>query len=148
MGALSDIVLFLKDNARTRGVYAIQNMSVTSHVHSQKVILKYGFIETALFLATSAGATNWKENNAKEPDRIGNLLQVKYMEGLKTLTLFAPTRHQRIIQEIYNQVDEKVHISTGEKNPVMIANESKIFSESDLIEGWALICVLEYGKDL
>lgn len=39
----SEIARSLIDSARDRGVHAIQAMSVTSHIHSQKAILKYGF---------------------------------------------------------------------------------------------------------
>ena len=148
MGALSKISFFLMDNARSRGVYAIQALSVTSHVHSQRPIAKYGFIETALLLATSAAASNWKQNDVKAPDRIGSLLQVKYLGNLTSTTLFVPARHQQIIQEIYTRVGGEIHFSNGEKKPVITADKAKIFSESDLIEGWSFICVLEYGKDI
>jgi serine/threonine-protein kinase RsbW len=144
----SDIARSLIDSARNRGVYAIQALSVTSHIHSQKAILKYGFIETALLMVTSPGASNWKKNEGTEPDRIGNLLQVKYLGNIKSSVLFVPSRHLQIIQDIYSQVDGDVQFSTQEQNPVMIPNESRILSESNFVEGWGFICVLEYGKDV
>lgn len=145
---VSEIARFLMDNALNRGIHAIQALSVTSHIHSQKAIKKYGFIETALLLVTSTGASNWKKNETSEPDRIGNLLQVKYLGNIKSSVLFVPSRHQQIIQDIYTCVGGNIHFSTQEQNPVTIPNESNILSESNLIEGWGVICVLEYGRDV
>ncbi len=144
----SEIARSLMDNALNRGAHAIMALSVTSHVHSQKSLLKFGFIETALLLATSTGASNWTENETNEPDRIGNLLQIKYLGNIKSPVLFVPSRHQQIIRDIYSRVDGDVHFSTREQYPANISNESKILSESNLVEGWGFICVLEYGGDV
>jgi anti-sigma regulatory factor (Ser/Thr protein kinase)/RimJ/RimL family protein N-acetyltransferase len=144
----SEIARSLIDSARDRGIHAVQALSVTSHVHSQKAILKYGFIETALLMATSPGACNWKKNEGTEPDRIGNLLQVKYLGNIKSPVLFVPSRHRQIIQEIYSRVDGGVQFSIQSQNPAVIPDESRILSESDFVEGWGFICVLEYGRDV
>lgn len=147
-GVISDIALCLLENARNRGIFAIQAMAVTSHIHSQKAILKYGFSETALLLATSAAASNWKKSEDKTLDRIGNLVLVKYLQDIKENTLFIPLQHERIIKEIYSRSGRKIQIEKGEDSPVIVPKESTLLNELDLIEGWAFICILSYGKDI
>ena len=147
-GAITDITHFLIENTRKRGVYAINAMAVTSHIHSQKPNLKYGFSETALLVATSTAAGKWNDTDAKIPARIGNMLLIKYLAPVRETTLFAPARHKEIIQEIYSHQGVEVRLVPGEETPAITETESNIISESDLMEGWTLICVLSYGKDV
>ena len=146
-GTVSEISRFLIHSARQSKAVALIVMAVTNHVISQKAAARVGFKECALLVATSSASAGMEAGRKTEVGRIGNLIQVRYLDDTAPLRLYLPKEHSTMVQKIYRHLGRQLipePLPEAGKNPL---GPSEIWSESDLVEGWMLICVNSVGND-
>jgi hypothetical protein len=122
-------------------------MAVTNHVISQKAAARVGFKECALLVATSSASAGMEAGKKTEVGRIGNLIQVRYLGNPAPLRLYLPKQHSTMVQKIYRHLGRQLipePLPEAGKTP---GGRSEVWSESDLVEGWMLICMNSVGND-
>ena len=151
-GAVSDIARVLIENARQRQVSALMIMAVTNHVLSQKAAARAGFSECALMVATSAASAKVGHGDSAASDvgRIANLVQVRYLDtASKPPRLYLPHRHSTIIRKIYQHLGKDLDAQpVPDAVPDLPAESGDVHSDSNLVEGWMVIWVNAFGKDI
>ncbi|MBE1426269.1 hypothetical protein H4684_002934 [Desulfomicrobium macestii] len=146
-GGATAMANFLERNAVERGVYAIEVFAVTSHVHSQRSVLSNGFLESGLLLDTSSASRSWVDSEAGRP-RIGNVIYIKYLKGIAAKVLHVPDRHRQIVERIYAQHGFVVNMEDSLPNDFAPGGETTLWSTLDIVEGWAMIGIDGYGRDV
>ncbi|GFM34898.1 ATP-binding protein [Desulfovibrio subterraneus] len=136
----------LVEDAKCRGVYAINSYVVTNHVYAQKGCLADGFSENALYLALNT-ASRHTQNEESESHRIGTLGFVRYLGEMSPAPLFLPPRHREMILDIYANMAIEPPVAEGTAGSGSMGGSSHIVTDVGFTEGWMLIVVKEYGPD-
>ena len=148
-GAVSDIARVLIQNAGTRQVSALMTMAVTNHVLSQKASARLGFKESALLVATSAASAKVGNDQTSDLGRIGNIVQMLYLNQTDPPRLYIPRRHEYMILKIYRNLEKTIVSETVPHASMELPSGSaQIWSESNLVEGWMTIYVSAFGSDI
>ena len=136
----------LIEDAKRRGVYAIQSYVVTNHIYAQKGCLADGFSENALYLALNT-ASRHKQNEESSLHRIGTLGLVRYLGARESAPLFLPPRHREMILDIYAHMGVEPVVAEKTAESDSMRGCSQIVTDVEFKEGWMLIVVKECGPD-
>lgn len=148
-GAMSDFARALVRKAGELGVSAVMVMSVTNHVHSQKAAARFGLKACALLAATSAASARVEKEGEEEVWRIANLVQVHYLNPGEPVRLYLPPRHAAMIEKIYQHLEKPVDPRpVPDPEPVLSDGPADLKSAANLVEGWMLVTVTAYGRDI
>ncbi len=146
-GGATAMADFLEKNAVDRGVYAIEVFAVTSHVHSQRSVLSNNFMESGLLVDTSPASHSWGDHK-DDKMRIGNVIYTKRLKEFEVKELHIPEQHKQIVERIYAAHSLKIKIDyTPDKEPEL-EEVTKLWSTTDFVEGWSMIGIESYGKDV
>ncbi len=136
----------LVEDARLRGVYAINSYVVTNHIYAQKGCLADGFSENALYLALNT-ASRHTRNEKSASHRIGTLGFVRYLGAMNSAPLFLPSHHREMILDIYANMAIEPAVAESNADSGPISGSSHVVTDVESTEGWMLIVVKEYGPD-
>ncbi|WP_031388078.1 ATP-binding protein [Desulfonatronum thiodismutans] len=146
-GVHEDVYALLSESARTLGLRAMSALAVTNHIHSQRNLLLQGFKECAMLLAAGPASRIWREKDGQDPGRIASVVFLNYLHGDDGTLLHVPDRHRPMVSRIFQHLGRNYRFSdvSGRGLPEGLA---RIYSESDLKEGWTWISVAQYGHDI
>ncbi len=121
MNRLCDYLFNAKDH-HLAGIYAY---AVSNHVFTQKVMVKHGFGDCGIELATSPATWEFKgmEQNTQ---RISVIMSYKYLVKPQSLTLYPPAHHRAMIENIYTNLGASHTYVVPPERPVLPAEESLI----------------------
>lgn len=144
MGRLTKFLLSTPVRRPLAGVYAF---SVANHVFSQRGVIKLGYRDCGILLATSP--TTWKFKGIDEPgdQRISVVLSFVYLKQPSPRRIFAPPHHREMIGRILEQFAAH-HVLASPQNPPPLPDQgSRINTKVYPLENCAIIKVHGYGSD-
>lgn len=134
--------LFNQVEHHLHGIYAY---AVTNHVFTQKVMLKYGFGDCCIELATSPATWEFK-GMEKSTQRLSVVTSFKYLVAPERLTIYAPPQHREMIEAIYRNLGV-THDYVAPAQPALLpAEASQIDIELDTTENFAEIHLIRAGE--
>ncbi|MFW5735361.1 MAG: GNAT family N-acetyltransferase [Oceanidesulfovibrio sp.] len=145
-GSARELADKLLENARSRGVEAVYASAVTNHDKSQRAAHHVGLRESALFLGVSPASRAWQTKNGHAPGRISDLAMVYRLQKTDDLVVYAPPRHQRMIETIHANLGLRMRYEHSRVAPHR--NEARVEALSDVKDGWATLFVTQYGRDV
>src|SRR5262249_60940237 len=99
---LETMIRFEESRAAAAGMLGLYGEAVTVHPFSQKSNLALGFVETGIQLADEAPSVNFKQiESAPEGTRTATVLTFLKTRPAPLRSVYLPTRHQAMIQRIY-----------------------------------------------
>ncbi len=121
MNRLCDYLFNAKEH-HLSGIYAY---AVSNHVFTQKVMMKHGFGDCGIELATSPATWEFKgmEQNTQ---RISVIMSYKYLIPPESLTLYPPAQHREMIEAIYQNLGAAHTFALPAEKPVLPEEESVI----------------------
>jgi len=132
-------------NQVQHGLSGIYAYAVTNHIFTQKVMLKHGFNDCGILLATSP--TSWEFKGMEEnTQRISVILSFKYLKAPSPLNLYPPPHHRTMIEKLYQSI--QAHHQYTEQAVIDMPNESVIEVELFSAENCAEIQIKQYGKNV
>jgi anti-sigma regulatory factor (Ser/Thr protein kinase) len=150
LGRLSECLL---QTAVERGLAGLYTYAITLHVYSQKAAARMGLSPVALLLATSPPTWDFKGVASKLKQRVSSVLYFRYLGPARPRRLYLPSRHSRIIQQIYAAlgaahefVDFSAPQSGFKQHPT--AAESVLEIQASLDEGTADIWLKAPGAEV
>lgn len=146
MGKLTDFLFATEKKYELSGVYGF---AVTNHVFTQKTMVKFGFIDCGIVLATSPATWLFKGIEGDMSQRISVTVGFKYMKEPDVLTLYPPERHRNMIEKIYGWMDAAHSYQTPcFSEPVFGEEHSLIETTIHTSEGCAEIAVSCCGSNV
>jgi anti-sigma regulatory factor (Ser/Thr protein kinase)/RimJ/RimL family protein N-acetyltransferase len=144
-GCMSRLCDYLFNQVQ-HGLSGIYAYAVTNHVFTQKVMLKYGFNDCGILLATSPASWEFKgmEENTQ---RVSVVLSFKYLKAPPALTLYAPPHHLDIISKLYASIQGCPQFAETPAADLSAApKESVIKMELFSAENCAELQIEQYGQ--
>ncbi len=149
LGCMTRLCQYLVGAPKPHPLTGIYSYSVANHVFTQRGILKLGFRDCGILLATSPAT--WKFKGIAEPNeqRISVVLSFDFLEPPSPRTLYAPGHHRDIIKRIYANIDSPHTFEAPEwPKPRFDAQPSQIQTHIYPVENCASITVARYGSDI
>ena len=146
-GCMTRLCDFLFSPPRNDGLIGIYAYAVTNHVFTQKVMLKHGFNDCGLLLATSPATWKFK-GMAEITQRISVILSYKYLIPPRPLTLYPPLHHRSMVEKLYRNIGAEHHYARPSTAITAAEEESKIETEIYPAETCAEIAVLRPGPHI
>jgi len=143
-GALSRLQEFLLATPKSRELAGIYAYAVANHVFTQKALVRGGFNDCGILLATSPMSWKFKGIPGDASQRISVVLAFKYMETPRRLTLYAPAHHRDMVAKLYRNLGVEHDFDTPSL-AVPAAGAPEILSSVNPAEGCAEIFVARYG---
>ena len=147
-GALNRIMdyLFEVPKARTlRGIYAY---AVTNHPFTQKSMLKFGFKDCGIFLASSPSSWKFKGISGESSQRISVAAGYRYMETPPVYDLYVPEHHKEMVTRIYSFLEVSHNLKAPAHAIEPTEAESDILTGVNELEGCAEIFIASYGQNV
>lgn len=146
MKRLCEYLFTLPLENKLAGIYVY---AVTNHVFTQKVMVRYGFHDCGMLLATSPATWVFKGISEENPQRISVALSFKYLEEPLPLMLYPPEHHRVMIEKIYENI-RGIHsyAAPAGSEAALPDNPSVIETEIFSSENCAEIYVISYGADV
>lgn len=135
------------EDAEKENFYGIYARGVTTHPFSQKVMEKFGFNDTAIFLSSGVGR-EYKGISEDETRRESVVIMARYLHPLDEMIIYPPKEHLNIIKKIYNNLNLKPKFSDSIPKGIIEKNHSIIKVNIDNLNHVAIINVIEFGKDI
>ena len=143
-GALNRLQEFLLITPKSRELAGIYAYAVANHVFTQKALVKGGFNDCGILLATSPVSWKFKGIPGDPSQRISVVLAFKYMDTPRRLTLYPPVHHRDMVAKLYRNLGVEHDFAT----PSLAAppgGTPEILSSVNPAEGCAEIFVARYG---
>jgi serine/threonine-protein kinase RsbW len=145
MTRLCEHLFNLAPKKKLVGIYAY---AVTNHVFTQKVMLKYGFHDCGILLATSPATWVFKGIAGDNTQRISVALSFKYLTEPPPVTLYFPARHRKMLERIYANIKGTHPCAVPPDSEAELPlEESTIEVELFPSENCAEIYMVKYGVD-
>lgn len=147
-GCLNKLMEFLYETAQQVNLSGLYVLSVTNHPFTQKTMMKYGFKDCGMLLAT--GPTSWKFKGINEIDqRITDALSFRYIVPPQPLKIYAPAHHKTMIEKCYRNIGaaQNTYLVPAGDMPDL-PRESKIATRVYAGIGDAEIWVEKYGANV
>ena len=143
MNRLCDF-LFNSKAHQLSGIYAY---AVSNHVFTQKVMMKHGFGDCCIDLATSPATWEFKgmEENTQ---RISVIMSFKYLVPPVALTLYPPAHHREMIEAAYRNIGASHAFAAPAAKVDLPAEESRIDSRIFASESCGEIHVMKPGQQV
>jgi len=135
------------EDAKKENFYGIYARGVTTHPFSQKVIGKFGFNDTAIFLSSGV-SREYKGIREDETRRESVVIMARYLHPLNEMIIYPPKKHFNIIKRIYDNLSLKPIFSDSIQKEITEKNQSIIKVSIDNVNHVAIINVIEFGKDI
>ena len=142
MNRLCDF-LFNSKAHRLSGIYAY---AVSNHVFTQKVMMKHGFGDCCIDLATSPATWEFK-GMAENTQRISVIMSFKYLEPPLRLVLHPPAHHREMIEACYRNIGASHLFAEPGAAPEPPAEESRIDCRIFASESCGEIHLLRPGRN-
>ncbi|MGA2986751.1 MAG: hypothetical protein ABSG32_23360, partial [Terriglobia bacterium] len=144
-GALNRLQDFLLTTPKRRELAGIYAYAVANHVFTQKAMVRGGFKDCGILLATSPMSWKFKGIAGDASQRISVVLAFKYMDAPRHLALYPPAHHRDMVAKLYQHLGVKHDFCTP--TPVAPAGGTpEILSSVNKAEGCAEIFVARYGE--
>ena len=143
-GALNRIQEFLLATPKSRELAGIYAYAVANHVFTQKALVRAGFNDCGILLATSPVSWKFKGIPGDPSQRISVVLAFKYMQTPGRLTLYPPAHHRDMVAKLYRNLGVE-HCFDVPAPPPPATQEPVILSSVNPAEGCAEIFVARYG---
>lgn len=124
------------------GIYAY---AVSNHVFTQKVMLKYGFGDCSIELATSPATWEFK-GMEKSTQRLSVVTSFKYLVTPERLDIYAPPQHRKMIESIYLNLGVTHDYLALPAPAPLSAETSRIDVQVDTTENFAEIYLVSAGE--
>jgi serine/threonine-protein kinase RsbW len=123
--------------------------SVTNHLFTQKVIVKYGINDCGIYLAASPGSWVFKGISEESKQRLSVVLSFKYLEPAPQLVLFPPEAHRAIVEKIYRNIgaENNVYQTPTAAGASVTQAQTVLRTEVFVSENCAEIWIDQYGQD-
>ena len=144
MKVQSELMIDDAKNQKLCGIYA---RGITTHPYSQRVIGKFGFNDTAIFLSSGV-ERDYKGISEGDSKRESVVIIVRYLHPPKNLIIYPPKNHKNIIKRIYNNIGLEPNIKDISLQEIILNHESVIKITTDNVNFVGFINVIEYGKDI
>ncbi len=143
MNRLCDF-LFNSKAHQLSGIYAY---AVSNHVFTQKVMMKHGFGDCCIDLATSPASWEFKgmEENTQ---RISVIMSFKYLVPPACMTLYPPAHHREMIEAAYRNIGASHTFVAPETKAELPAEESRIDCRIFATESCGEIHVIKPGQQV
>lgn len=148
-GCVDRYTLYLKTTAEELGLNGLYFFAVTNHIYSQKPMVKYGFVNCGIMLATSPGTMLFKGIDSDTSQRISCITGYLYLKKPESLTLYPPRHHLEMIEMIYRWMGvEHCYRSPAFSEPAYKEEHSRIETTIYTKEGDAVIWISGYGMNV
>lgn len=147
-GCMGRLTRFLLTTPARRPLAGVYSYSVANHVFTQRGVIKLGFRDCGILLATSPAT--WKFKGIDEPgvQRISVVLSFVYLQQHSPRRIFAPPHHGEMIGRILEHIGAPhVQASPPHNPPSLAAHASRINTKVYPLENCAMIKVHDYGSD-
>jgi anti-sigma regulatory factor (Ser/Thr protein kinase) len=147
-GCMGRLARFLLTTPARRTLDGVYSYSVANHVFTQRGVIKLGFRDCGILLATSPAT--WKFKGIDEPgtQRISVVLSFIYLEQPSQRRIFAPPHHREMIGRILEHIGAPhVLASPPQNQPSLPLQASRIDTKVYPLENCAMIKVHSYGSD-
>lgn len=147
-GCMGRLARFLLTTPARRPLAGVYSYSVANHVFTQRGVIKLGFRDCGILLATSPAT--WKFKGIDEPgvQRISVVLSFVYLEQPSPRRIFAPPHHGEMIGRILEHIGAPHVLASPPQNPpALAALASRIDTKVYPLENCAMIKIHEYGSD-
>ncbi len=143
---LTDCLFSLPQKNRLLGIYSY---SVANHPFTQKTILKCGFNDCGIQLATSPSTWEFKGIQSDSTQRISVVLGFKYTEKPEPVNIYAPPAHREMLEKLYKNIGaENKFMKPANEEPRFEMKESVINTKIYATEQTAEIFVIKYGENI
>jgi len=143
-GALNRLNEFLITTPKSREFAGMYAYGVANHVFTQKAMVRAGFTDCGILLATSPMSWKFKGIPGDAAQRISVVLTFKYMETPRRLTLYPPAHHRDMVGKLYRNLGVEHDYATPSLAP-LAAEPPEILSSVNPAEGCAEIFIARYG---
>jgi anti-sigma regulatory factor (Ser/Thr protein kinase) len=143
-GAFNQLNEFLLTTPKSREFAGIYAYAVANHVFTQKAMVRAGFNDCGILLATSPVSWKFKGIPGDASQRISVVLAFKYMETPRRLTLYPPVHHRDIVTKLYRSLGIE-HDFEMPALPPPSTDAPEILKSVNPAEGCAEIFVARYG---
>jgi anti-sigma regulatory factor (Ser/Thr protein kinase)/GNAT superfamily N-acetyltransferase len=137
---------FLANEARLMNLKGLQVREVTVHPYTQKFCKKLGYTDCGFLLAHSPTTMSFKGIADNLHHRNTDIVAFKYFDSPEKRTVYAPVKHQAIIEELYINLNVPVTFEKSLKELPDCRTESDIKANS--IRSVCEIHIPVYGKDI
>ncbi|WP_028571815.1 ATP-binding protein [Desulfonatronum lacustre] len=147
-GCMERLTRFLLTTPKTRPLTGVYSYSVANHVFTQRGLIKLGYRDCGILLATSPAT--WKFKGIDEPgtQRISVVVSFVYLEQPSPRQVFAPPHHREMIGRILEHIGAPHVLASPPQNPPSLAaHASRINTKVYPLENCAMIKVHDYGSD-
>ena len=126
------------------GIYAY---AVSNHIFTQKVMMKHGFGDCCIDLATSPATWEFKgmEENTQ---RISVIMSFKYLAPPPKLTLYPPPHHREMVEAAYRNIGAEHDYESPAAPPELPAEDSRIDARIFASESCGEIHVAKPGRNV
>jgi serine/threonine-protein kinase RsbW len=146
-GALNRLNEFLLTTPKSREFAGIYAYAVANHVFNQKALVRAGFSDCGILMATSPMSWKFKGIPGDPSQRISVVLAFKYMESPRRLTLYPPVHHRDMVAKLYRTLGAEHDFETPALPPPS-AEAPEVLSSVNSAEGCAEIFVARYGDEV
>jgi len=148
-GCMTRLCQYLVSAPKPHPLKGIYSYSVANHEFTQRGILKLGFRDCGILLATSPAT--WKFKGIAEPNeqRISVVLSFYFLETPSPRKIYAPEHHIGVIKHIYENIfSPHTFVAPDHPEPCFDDRASKIQTHIYAVENCASITVSRYGSDI
>jgi anti-sigma regulatory factor (Ser/Thr protein kinase)/GNAT superfamily N-acetyltransferase len=148
-GCLTRFTEYMVEKARSEGAKALFVLAATNHIHSQRVIHRFGFMDCALLAGFGPATLSFRGLTETLPQRETYLICFRYLENPEKLTLYPPAHHKEFIGKLYSNLGLDPRFETPlESEPRFTETHSKLTAEHYTPSGFGWIEIEGYGSDV
>lgn len=147
-GCMERLTRFLLTCPKTRPLTGVYSYSVANHVFTQRGVIKLGFRDCGILLATSPAT--WKFKGIDEPgtQRVSVVLSFTYLEQPSPRRIYAPPHHAAMIARILEHIAAPHVLAPPTEPPAFPDSTSRIDTKVYPLENCALVSVHHYGSEI
>lgn len=148
-GSMKKLVYFLMDEAKKVGLQGLYGKAISYHTYSQKTGYACGYRDCAIALGVIPSDRVYKGIMDSVPQRGSVVYSFIPLVDLKPATIYAPSHHLSIIEEIYKNLHLEVHFGAPEKD-VSDNIDERCTIKTELLPAFnrADIEVIHYGTNV
>jgi serine/threonine-protein kinase RsbW len=147
-GALNRIMDYLFEVPKARDLRGIYAYAVTNHPFTQKSMIKFGFKDCGIFLASSPSSWKFKGISGESSQRISVAAGYRYMETPPVYDLYVPEHHKEMVAKIYDFLEVRHNLTAPKTLVAPSEPESVILTGVNELEGCAEIFISAYGENV
>jgi len=145
-GCMGRLCQFLLETPKRHPLAGVYSYSVANHVFTQRGILKLGFRDCGILLATSPATWRFKGIAEENEQRISVVLSFRYTEHPRRRTLYVPPQHRAMIARLYENIQADHDLANpSSEAPAFDGEESRIETSVFASEHCGEIWVSRYG---